>query len=126
MALSEDWTREGLAAVRAAWPADAGAEFPFTPDVVGRGAAAWLLERADRGTRAVVGYSLDGPFALDLVNHGPHGLVAGTTGAGKSEFLQTLVASLAVANRPDAMTFVLVDYKGGAAMSRGRTDEHQE
>ncbi|WP_370097642.1 FtsK/SpoIIIE domain-containing protein [Streptacidiphilus sp. MAP12-20] len=68
-----------------------------------------------RSTKAVVGYSLNGPFALDLVNHGPHGLVAGTTGSGKSEFLQTLVASLAVANRPDAMTFVLVDYKGGAA-----------
>jgi S-DNA-T family DNA segregation ATPase FtsK/SpoIIIE len=70
---------------------------------------------AGSGTKAVVGYSLDGPFALDLVGHGPHGLVAGTTGSGKSEFLQTLVASLAVANRPDAMTFVLVDYKGGAA-----------
>ncbi|MFI9102992.1 FtsK/SpoIIIE domain-containing protein [Streptomyces fildesensis] len=68
-----------------------------------------------RTTKAVIGYSLSGPFALDLVNHGPHGLVAGTTGSGKSEFLQTLVASLAVANRPDAMTFVLVDYKGGAA-----------
>ncbi|WP_285472252.1 FtsK/SpoIIIE domain-containing protein [Actinoplanes sp. NBRC 101535] len=68
-----------------------------------------------RGTRAPIGYSLDGPFALDLVQHGPHGLVAGTTGSGKSEFLQTVVASLAVANRPDAMNFVLVDYKGGAA-----------
>ena len=66
-----------------------------------------------RSTRAVVGYSLDGPFALDLVQHGPHGLVAGTTGSGKSEFLQTVVASLAVANRPDGMNFVLVDYKGG-------------
>jgi len=68
-----------------------------------------------RSTKAVIGASLDGPFALDLVAHGPHGLVAGTTGSGKSEFLQSLVASLAVANRPDAMTFVLVDYKGGAA-----------
>ncbi|GAA3183369.1 MULTISPECIES: FtsK/SpoIIIE domain-containing protein [Streptomyces] len=68
-----------------------------------------------RSTKAVVGSSLDGPFSLDLVSHGPHGLVAGTTGSGKSEFLQTLVASLAVANRPDAMTFVLIDYKGGAA-----------
>ncbi|MFH8368280.1 FtsK/SpoIIIE domain-containing protein [Streptomyces sp. NPDC018031] len=68
-----------------------------------------------RSTRAAVGVSLDGPFFLDLRRDGPHGLVAGTTGSGKSELLQTLVASLAVANRPDAMTFVLVDYKGGSA-----------
>ena len=68
-------------------------------------------------TTAVVGVSIDGPFSLDLVKDGPHGLVAGTTGSGKSEFLQSLVASLAVANRPDAMTFVLVDYKGGAAFA---------
>ena len=46
---------------------------------------------------------------------GPHGLVAGTTGSGKSELLQTLIASLAVGNRPDEINFVLVDYKGGAA-----------
>jgi S-DNA-T family DNA segregation ATPase FtsK/SpoIIIE len=72
-------------------------------------------DASPRSTRAVVGYTMDGPFALDLVHHGPHGLVAGTTGSGKSEFLQTVVASLAVANRPDAMNFVLVDYKGGAA-----------
>ncbi|MFG2517929.1 FtsK/SpoIIIE domain-containing protein [Streptomyces sp. NPDC048527] len=68
-----------------------------------------------RTTSAVVGISLDGAFALDLKRDGPHGLVAGTTGSGKSELLQTIVASLAVANRPDAMTFVLVDYKGGSA-----------
>ena len=68
-----------------------------------------------RSTRATIGVSLDGPFSIDLVADGPHGLVAGTTGAGKSELLQTLVASLAVVNRPDAMNFVLVDYKGGAA-----------
>ncbi|MBF9069548.1 FtsK/SpoIIIE domain-containing protein [Streptacidiphilus fuscans] len=79
------------------------------------GAIAARWRASGRSTKAVVGYSLDGPFALDLVNHGPHGLVAGTTGSGKSEFLQSLVAALAVANRPDAMTFVLVDYKGGAA-----------
>ncbi len=75
--------------------------------------ARWAL--GGRSTRAVVGASFDGPFAIDLVRDGPHGLVAGTTGSGKSELLQTIVASLAVANRPDAMTFVLVDYKGGAA-----------
>ncbi len=64
---------------------------------------------------AVIGESLDGPFALDLVKDGPHGLIGGTTGSGKSEFLQSIVASLAVANSPQEMNFVLVDYKGGAA-----------
>jgi S-DNA-T family DNA segregation ATPase FtsK/SpoIIIE len=68
-----------------------------------------------RSTTAVVGVSYDGAFGVDLRRDGPHGLIAGTTGAGKSELLQTIVAALAVANRPDAMTFVLVDYKGGSA-----------
>ena len=52
---------------------------------------------------------------MDLRRDGPHGLVGGTTGSGKSELLQTLIASLAVGNRPDEINFVLVDYKGGAA-----------
>nr|WP_130014375.1 FtsK/SpoIIIE domain-containing protein [Serinicoccus sediminis] len=68
-----------------------------------------------RTTRAVIGEGTEGAFAVDLVTDGPHGLVAGTTGSGKSELLQTVIASLAVHNRPDEMTFVLVDYKGGAA-----------
>ena len=68
-----------------------------------------------RSTEVLLGRSADGLFVVDLVVDGPHALVAGTTGAGKSELLQTLVASLALANRPDALTFVLVDYKGGAA-----------
>ncbi|MEV4629393.1 FtsK/SpoIIIE domain-containing protein [Micromonospora sp. NPDC049523] len=83
---------------------------PPEPDAV---AARWAT--GGRTTEAVLGISLDGPFALDLKRDGPHALIAGTTGSGKSELLQTLVASLAVANRPDAMTFVLVDYKGGSA-----------
>ena len=80
--------------------------------------------RGDRGTLAGVrpvhpggdrGVLRRARSGIDLSRDGPHALIAGTTGAGKSELLQTLIASLACANRPDAMTFVLVDYKGGSA-----------
>jgi DNA segregation ATPase FtsK/SpoIIIE, S-DNA-T family len=80
-------------------------------------AARWQAGSGGGSTRAVIGTCYDGPFGIDLVRDGPHGLVAGTTGAGKSELLQTLITSLACANRPDEMTFVLVDYKGGSAFS---------
>ncbi len=66
-------------------------------------------------TTAILGRGADGLFEVDLSRDGPHALVAGTTGSGKSELLQTLIASLALCNRPDELTFVLVDYKGGAA-----------
>ena len=54
-------------------------------------------------------------FSVDFVADGPHALVGGTTGAGKSELLRTLVASLAASVDPDHLTFVLVDFKGGSA-----------
>ena len=75
--------------------------------------AGWQL--GGRTTRVVLGRGLDGPFSLDLRSDGPHALIAGTTGAGKSELLQTMIASLAVANRPESLNLVLVDYKGGSA-----------
>ena len=68
-----------------------------------------------RGLRGQVGMGVEGTFTLDLRADGPHGLVAGTTGSGKSELLQTLILSLAINNPPDRLTFLLVDYKGGAA-----------
>ncbi|WP_431043781.1 FtsK/SpoIIIE domain-containing protein [Streptomyces sp. P1-3] len=66
-------------------------------------------------TEAPIGIAADGAFLLDIRRDGPHALVAGTTGAGKSELLQTIIASLAVVNRPDALNYVLIDYKGGSA-----------
>ena len=54
-------------------------------------------------------------FGIDLVRDGPHGLVGGTTGSGKSEFLRSLVAGLAARNDPTRLTFILIDFKGGAA-----------
>ncbi len=69
------------------------------------------------GPRTVVGRSSTAAFCLDLVRDGPHLLVAGTTGAGKSEFLQTLVAGFALANSPADLAFLLIDYKGGAAFA---------
>ncbi|MEP7178810.1 MAG: FtsK/SpoIIIE domain-containing protein, partial [Pseudonocardiales bacterium] len=65
----------------------------------------------------VLGLGVDGPVHLDLVRDGPHALVAGTTGSGKSELLQSLVAGLAVCHPPEAISFVLIDYKGGAAFA---------
>jgi S-DNA-T family DNA segregation ATPase FtsK/SpoIIIE len=67
------------------------------------------------GAGAPLGIGPEGVFSLDLRRDGPHGLVAGTTGSGKSELLRSMVASLAAANPPDALNFVLVDYKGGSA-----------
>jgi len=67
--------------------------------------------------RAVVGHTGAEAFALDLRTQGPHALVGGTTGAGKSEFLQAWVLGLAHAYSPDRVTFLFVDYKGGAAFA---------
>ena len=64
---------------------------------------------------APIGATVDGPLTIDWVADGPHGLLAGTTGAGKSELLRSLVASLAASVDPEHLNFVLIDYKGGSA-----------
>ncbi|WP_268904838.1 FtsK/SpoIIIE domain-containing protein, partial [Clavibacter zhangzhiyongii] len=70
---------------------------------------------AARALAAVVGVGHDGPVAIDLVADGPHAVVAGTTGSGKSELLVTWMAALAAAHPPEEVTVLLVDFKGGAA-----------
>ncbi|GAA5033897.1 FtsK/SpoIIIE domain-containing protein [Terrabacter aeriphilus] len=76
-------------------------------------AEAW--EQGNGRPRALLGVGAAGPFHVDLETDGPHTLVGGTTGSGKSELLQALVAGLAVTNRPDELALLLVDYKGGSA-----------
>ena len=86
-----------------------------------------VTERWGRATRtlsAPVGHSGEEPIDLDIELDGPHGLVAGTTGSGKSEFLQTLVASLALSHPPSRVNFVLIDYKGGSAFKSCRFLPH--
>jgi S-DNA-T family DNA segregation ATPase FtsK/SpoIIIE len=67
------------------------------------------------GLGAPIGMEAGVPLVVDLRRDGPHGLIAGTTGAGKSELLQSLVASLAASHPPNRVSFLLIDYKGGAA-----------
>ncbi|MEN0130116.1 MAG: FtsK/SpoIIIE domain-containing protein [Brevundimonas sp.] len=76
-----------------------------------------VRRRTDAGLRALVGLGAGGQFVLDLRAQGPHALVGGTTGSGKSEFLQAWVLALATAHSPDRVTFLFVDYKGGAAFA---------
>ena len=67
--------------------------------------------------RAIVGQGTTDAMTLDLRAQGPHALVGGTTGAGKSEFLQAWVLGMAAAHSPDRVTFLFVDYKGGSAFA---------
>ncbi|ANS75338.1 hypothetical protein AWM70_12570 [Paenibacillus yonginensis] len=50
---------------------------------------------------------------IERKGHGPHGLMAGTTGSGKSEVIQSIIASLAIQYHPHDLAFMLIDYKGG-------------
>ncbi|MBW8171690.1 FHA domain-containing protein [Ornithinimicrobium sp. Arc0846-15] len=64
---------------------------------------------------APLGSAAEGVCTLDLAMDGPHALVAGTTGSGKSELLRSWALSMALSHSPDDLVMVLVDYKGGSA-----------
>jgi S-DNA-T family DNA segregation ATPase FtsK/SpoIIIE len=69
------------------------------------------------GLAAAIGVGAAGAAVVDLVADGPHALVAGTTGSGKSELLISWVLSIAHGRSPREVTFVLIDFKGGAAFT---------
>ncbi|MBR2675263.1 MAG: type VII secretion protein EssC [Mogibacterium sp.] len=76
----------------------------------------WRKNRTYNSLKAPVGKKAGGQDCyLDIheKHHGPHGLVAGTTGSGKSETLQTYILSLAVNYSPADVAFFVIDYKGG-------------
>lgn len=76
----------------------------------------WLKNRNYDNIRGLIGEKSGGaPCYMDVHEkyHGPHGLVAGTTGSGKSETLQTYMLSLAINYSPDDIGFFIIDYKGG-------------
>ena len=80
----------------------------------------WKQNNPVKSIKAEIGANINGePFILDLHEkaHGPHGLVAGMTGSGKSEFIITYVLSMAVNYSPEEVQFVLIDYKGGGLAS---------
>lgn len=76
----------------------------------------WETNDSTVHLKAPIGIDQTGmPIVLDIHEkfHGPHGLIAGSTGSGKSEFIITYILSLAINYHPDDVAFVLIDYKGG-------------
>jgi S-DNA-T family DNA segregation ATPase FtsK/SpoIIIE len=84
---------------------------PRPDDVLGL----WGSKDAGPNVRVILGADATGPAYVDLAGQGPHTMLGGATGAGKSILLQTLVTALLLANRPDELNLVLVDFKGGSA-----------
>lgn len=84
--------------------------------LVGQRVGTQRLKR-DNSLRALVGHTATDLLHLDLRAQGPHALVGGTTGSGKSEFLQTWILGMATAHSPQRVTFLFVDYKGGSAFA---------
>ncbi|MFE4197815.1 FtsK/SpoIIIE domain-containing protein [Paenarthrobacter sp. NPDC056912] len=76
----------------------------------------WADPAQNNALSAVLGQGIDGLLTFDFKADGPHLLVAGTTGSGKSELLKTLVASLALKHPPDRASFLFFDFKGGSGL----------
>lgn len=106
----------GSVEVAASSPA-AGSEPPDPFALCPLGRAELAFARANPRLRAPIGLGDCGPVYLDLERDGPHALIAGRTGSGKSEFLTFYLSALALRNPPAALNFVLFDYKGGATFT---------
>ena len=86
----------------------------------------WASTKVYRSMSAPIGVSKTGVVSLDLHDtaHGPHGLVAGTTGSGKSELLQTYLLSMITLFHPYEVGFVIIDFKGGGMVNQFKDVPH--
>ena len=86
----------------------------------------WSSSQVSKSLAAPIGVAKAGLISLDLHDkaHGPHGLVAGTTGSGKSEALQTYILSVATLFHPYEVSFVIIDFKGGGMVNQFRSLPH--
>ncbi|PRB09769.1 cell division protein FtsK [Microbacterium sp. MYb72] len=111
----EEIAVEGISSAQAAAiaVAAAGDETGALPDEVMLSELTSSVE--GRGLSAAVGVGEQGAVVLDIVEDGPHAIVTGTTGTGKSELLVSWVTAMAAVHGPDRVVFVLADFKGGTA-----------
>lgn len=86
----------------------------------------WETSQVFKSMAAPLGVSKTGVVSLDLHDkaHGPHGLVAGTTGSGKSEILQTYILAMATLFHPYEVGFVIIDFKGGGMVNQFKELPH--
>lgn len=86
----------------------------------------WNASQVFNSMAAPLGVSKSGIIELDLHDkaHGPHGLVAGTTGSGKSEILQTYILSMSTLYHPYEVAFVIIDFKGGGMVNQFKNLPH--
>ncbi len=80
-------------------------------------AESWSRPKPDPLTVAIGRDDAGEPVTIGFRRDGPHGMIAGTTGSGKSELLQTLLAALAVTHSPAELALFLIDFKGGATFA---------
>ncbi|MGF2948358.1 FtsK/SpoIIIE domain-containing protein [Microbacterium alcoholitolerans] len=76
------------------------------------------------GLSAAFGHGEHGELVVDLVDDGPHAIVTGMTGTGKSELLTSWVTAIARSHSPEDVSFVLIDFKGGTAFDPVRVLPH--
>ena len=86
----------------------------------------WAQSKVYKSMAVPIGVTKNAVVYLDLHDkaHGPHGLVAGTTGSGKSELLQTYILSIATFFHPYEVGFVIIDFKGGGMVNQFKTLPH--